>query len=71
MAYKLVEIRLPTGDTIEIEIVHLDELLRRGARDVQGTVLYWEGENDRKAADAMRKVKTDGEKVRAFLAPHI
>ena len=72
MTYKLVDICLPNGSKVQIEIVHLDELLRRGIRDAHGSVLYWEGEGDsHEAADAMRKVRTDGEKVRAFLEPHI
>jgi len=71
MTYKLIDICLPDGSKVQIEIVHLNELLRRGIRDVHGSILYWEGENNHKAADAMRKVRTDGEKVRAFLEPHI
>ena len=70
MPYKLVDITLPDGSTMQIEIVHLDELLRRGIRDAHGTVLHWEGENNHVAADAMRAVRTDGEKVREFLKPH-
>jgi len=71
MAYKLVDIRLPDGTSIPIEIVHLDELLRRGIRDAHGSVLYWEGEHNDEAASAMRQVRTDGEKVRDFLKSHI
>ena len=72
MKHKLVDVTLPNGEKAQIEIVHLDELLRRGIRDAQGSVLYWEGEgNNRAAADAMRAVRTDGEKVRTFLKPHI
>ena len=64
-----VEIRLPSGKFVYVAIEHLDELIRRGARDSQGSVLYWEGEgNNRKAADAMRRVRDDGEKLRTFLA---
>jgi len=71
MNYKFVEIRLPNGTSAEIEIVHLDELLRRGIRDTQGTVLYWQGEGNPEAADAMRSVKTDGERIRNLLKPSI
>ena len=71
MTYKLVEIVLPDGSKVKIEIIHLDELLRRGIRDAQVSVLHWESENHHEAADAMRKVKTGGEMVRAFLSPHI
>jgi len=70
MTYKLVDVTLPNGEKTQIELVHLNELLRRGIRDAQGSVLYWEGENNHTAADAMRAVRTDGEKVREFLKPH-
>ena len=62
------EIRLPSGQLVRIDIAHLDELIRRGSRDVQGSILYWEGEgNNRKAADAMRRIRDDGGRLRNFL----
>jgi len=71
MPYKLIDICLPDGSKVQIEIVHLDELLRRGIRDTQGSILYWERKDNHVIADAMRKIGTNGEKVRAFLEPHI
>ena len=62
------EIRLPSGQFEYIDIEHLDELIRRGSRDVKGSILYWEGEgNNRKAADAMRRIRDDGGRLRNFL----
>ena len=72
MTHKLIDICLPDGSKVQIEIVHLDELLRRGIRDAHGSVLYWEGEgNNHEVANAMRKIRDDGERIRLFLSPHI
>ena len=66
-----VEIRLPDGASIEIELVHLDELVRRGLPNIQGSILYWEGIGNQAAADAMRRIRDDGERLRLFFGTRL